>query len=1499
MFRIINGGGGLAAPQFAWQAVGAGYNGTWLNNAARLGILASDGNNGMQARFSSMTEESGVCAIRTSRTIGASRSGTISTFRIKAGLKSIRAAFFRGDYRKTLPRVEGTLAAIKRSLSSGAKIEDRLLSYYYTARIMLKVAKYHEYMFREGMRKHSVQILLLDESGQRVLLQKRGQFKRLFADTYTVSANAKPAPGASVEEAAATAVEKEVGLALPPSRLKRVGDEGSYANYLVSYDFLAFSDTEESALKSAADEMSLSAGITATYDPLKRSLAVMTVDPHVSRKEVRKVAEAIRGRTGVEYVYPVFDRGANFLVTCRLTSAEEERVCMEMRSGKRRAINDMSSRADVRTLKRVDSDDMRFMHWMEVRHLFAARPQEFALDLTAPYFGRDEVWEAVGCKLPGMIDVDDTAAGFAFVAGGKGANTHFLRGLTKKIPDLHVPETAVLPINVYERVVLADATIRRNIAALEKATTPDERRRIAETIHDQIGALELPADVVADVGRVFRTFGHDVAVRSSANAEDMKKHTAAGRADSFMHQVTLEGVLESIIRVWQSLFSDGFVEYREDMDFPHTKARMAVLLQKFVSPAAAGVVFSFDPATNRPVYRISAQPGLGEGVVEGEGSVDFWRVGLTGKEILEKHIALKQVRFVEAKGGGSRREDVAIHDPSLSDRNVLRLADIAKKVHHAYREDGRADNIDLEYVLDRDGKFIVVQTRAKEIDLETDKNGDKVFKYLTIDVDRLPDGVTLIPLYDRAEVAFRGAVTARLQVLYGTAADVIPGMILVAHHTNNEFNGVFASIVAVITTDGDSTSHAGQHAYEKKIPCVVGALGALGLLAKYDGRVITFDASARMFVVGACPLKEVEESLSVWRADEQEVLAANVRKDVHEIFRSWEQSKAKRSRVFLEDYEGHWRRRSNAYGHFQLDYYYRAWDRLTEILNGMFASRRPWKLRAQERQIKVERRGEHLFKTLLHRVTDNDPQSIYHYLMGVEGFSVDDAARLFDARWEGFRNFAQFMGGTRSIDRDNVEGVVDNLVDAFVWMHFGFWLDVVVEKFAAEQLQYISDDGSFHNMLRSEAVADRERLVSVDPLRSDVPKGKVLFLSRNKDKEIYAVLERIRSEGRAVQAFDRAETAQVRDGLREASPAIYETIDAWSMRYKNVKEDLNCSSDTDEYVVDLQRRLRTANALSLGALANCYRVYVGEHGKDCAEIESIRERDPEYYLLLKGHARLLAARAQHKGWEEMSSEQQSVAFLEVGEERIAQALPLALKEVEQAYRRDSKLRSSARNMLDAYPSLKRIMVLSAKQLALREDGHHLIVPHQRRIAQMMLEAAAPFAPAILPLAEDVFEISTDEFVGLLQEEDPSYISSTFGRQAMLEAAEWAMIQQWSIEKKHLAEIATDPQSLWKELMLHGYINAYGAIQDSVKQMTSVKEMPLSKEHVGARDGVYNLLKGRLAIVPSVVHTYSATVDKAVEVLKRQEKAATVTRVKAYYRREAERLRERAEIIKLP
>jgi pyruvate,water dikinase len=1114
-------------------------------------------------------------------------------------------------------------------LARGVEPGDPLLSYYYFARLMKKFEAVPNNMGDAPVfRRKAVQVLAFDSTNTQVLLQRRGVFKRQFAGCDSVSASEKRKDGETATACGSRAVRREIEFDPDDHRFEVVGQENAFETHLTCVSFLSLSGEEEEALRRVAAKPGFANGIAVHYYPQARSLFVYTIDPSIGREKTIAVADEIRATTGIPYIFGFSNTDDNSLLVYRLSSEEESfvKALMARKAQAKRAASECAAEGlDEQGLLDLDADDMHFEPWIKARCESRTDPERFALPLTAPYFPHDEVWSAMGFTVPEVLDVSEPMASLACLAGGKAANSHVLSSLARDWGAFHAPPAVVLTTAVFESVVLTAPEIRAEIAALDREVNSEALGLRAARARSAILALRLPETLVSAVAAQFSRLGSDVAVRSSATFEDTEKYSAAGQADTTLHQITLAAVLDSIRQVWASLFADGFILYRNKANQLHSRARMAVLMQSFVHSEVSGVVFSFDPQSERPGYLISAQPGLGEGVVQGNGKADQWLVGLLCDSILERWIRVKRERIVPQPGGGIGRERIEMTSPSLSDDAVLRVADVARRVHENLVAMGLLEEIDIEYAVDGFGRIHALQARSKPSQRVVRASGELLIWVTAVDSAGLPAGVRKIQLDQDSLIAVEGAATGVLQIDdKRDAAACRPGAILVANQTSNDYNLVFGSLAAVITTDGNLTSHAAQHAYEKRIPCVVGSTGAMEQLALLDGKLVTFDAGARAVYEGAVPTVLEKRSLGLWLFDRNRICSFSDEGSRHENHRPWWDSKKKRPVIFMEDFEGHFRRRSNRYCYFQLDYFYKAWDYVNDFLTHAFGARTQQVLKPQRRLIKaLDCRHQ-----LVHDVADDDPGSIYYYLRSVQDFGITDLEWLFENRLERFRKFGEFVRGLKRIDESNAEALVDNILDVFVGMHFGFWLDAVAEDFAAHQFKYISERASFHNILRDEAIAEEERTFKVDPLNPGIPAGKVLNLSRERDKEIYALTEEIRSSAGLRGVFEAGDSALVRAGLLDRYPEILRVIDGWSMKYKLTLEDLDVLSDTDEYICALQVRLREDNSMRAQALCGVYHEYLAVRGGRGGDLSAMAGADRNLYLLCRASARQTVATAR-------------------------------------------------------------------------------------------------------------------------------------------------------------------------------------------------------------------------------------------------------------------------------
>ena len=283
-----------------------------------------------------------------------------------------------------------------------------------------------------------------------------------------------------------------------------------------------------------------------------------------------------------------------------------------------------------------------------------------------------------------VIGLDHPDAGKLELVGGKAANLSALIGAGFPVPGGFCVATPA-----YAEVAAAaglSASARENREALIAAPVP-------AAIADAVTAAyaELGADV-------------PVAVRSSATAEDLPGASFAGQQDTFLNVVGAEAVVDAVRRCWASLWTDRAVSYRAEAGIGH--AELAVVVQRMVDSAVAGVLFTADPVSGRRTRTvIDAAPGLGEAVVSGAVNPDHVTVdGAT--TIVEHRVGDKAIAIRSRPGGGTDRVALAGTAPCLTDAQIRDLVALGRRVERHFGVPQ-----DIEWAIDADGALWLTQSR--------------------------------------------------------------------------------------------------------------------------------------------------------------------------------------------------------------------------------------------------------------------------------------------------------------------------------------------------------------------------------------------------------------------------------------------------------------------------------------------------------------------------------------------------------------------------------------------------------------------------------------------------------------------------------------------------------------------------------------------------------------------------------------------------------------------
>jgi pyruvate,water dikinase len=421
------------------------------------------------------------------------------------------------------------------------------------------------------------------------------------------------------------------------------------------------------------------------------------------------------------------------------------------------------------------------------------------------------------------------------LVGGKNASLgELFRELAPK--GVSVPDGFAVTAHAYRHFLRSAGlaqVIERTLADLDPRDVDDLRRRGREVRH-AILAASLPADLARAVTDAYDQLGAgsadllDVAVRSSATAEDLPEASFAGQQETYLNVQGHAALLESCKRCFASLFTDRAVSYRAERGFGHGAIALSVGVQRMVRSdlGAAGVMFSIDTETGfRDVVLINASYGLGENVVQGSVTPDEYYVfkptlAQGFRPILRKHVGTKEFKLVYDVGGkkGVKNVPVPAGDRvrfAIGDDDILTLARWACLIEAHYGTTrGQPTPMDMEWAKDgRTGELFIVQARPETV--QARKRRDVLEQY------RLPErGRVLATGQSVGEKIGQGRahVIRDVQSLH----EFGDGEVLVTDKTDPDWEPVLKKAAAVVTNRGGRTCHAAIVSRELGIPAVVG-----------------------------------------------------------------------------------------------------------------------------------------------------------------------------------------------------------------------------------------------------------------------------------------------------------------------------------------------------------------------------------------------------------------------------------------------------------------------------------------------------------------------------------------------------------------------------------------------------------------------------------------------------------------------------------------------------
>ena len=437
------------------------------------------------------------------------------------------------------------------------------------------------------------------------------------------------------------------------------------------------------------------------------------------------------------------------------------------------------------------------------------------------------------------------------LVGGKNASLgEMFRNLAKK--NVNIPNGFAVTAYAYHYFLKKAGIkqqIKRVLTGLNKKNLLDLRER-GKKARETILNANLPVELEKEIKKAYDklcklyTKNTDVAVRSSATAEDLPDASFAGQQETFLNIKGHEQLLEACKKCFASLFTNRAISYRVDKSFDHFSIGLSIGVQKMVrsDKASSGVMFTIDTETGfRNVVYITGVYGLGENIVQGAVNPDEWYVFKPTQTIISRKIGEKAKRMIDANNNNNNRTTTNIivsqserNNYCLTDKEVLQLADWGMIIEEHYSKKAKKFKpMDIEWAKDGiTGKLFIVQARPETIHANKQANVLEEYK-LVQEGQKIVSG--------RAVGNKIGSGSANVIIDVHGINRFKVGEVLVTEMTDPDWQPIMKIASAIVTNRGGATCHAAIVARELGIPCIVGTKEATKKIK--SNQPITVDCS--------------------------------------------------------------------------------------------------------------------------------------------------------------------------------------------------------------------------------------------------------------------------------------------------------------------------------------------------------------------------------------------------------------------------------------------------------------------------------------------------------------------------------------------------------------------------------------------------------------------------------------------------------------------------------
>ncbi len=399
---------------------------------------------------------------------------------------------------------------------------------------------------------------------------------------------------------------------------------------------------------------------------------------------------------------------------------------------------------------------------------------------------------------------------------------------------IKVPNGFATTAAAYE-YFLESTGLKKDIKAilrdLDTKDIPDLMRRGA-LIRKKIIATQLPVDFSRAIVKAYQELSAsykvknlDVAVRSSATAEDLPDASFAGQQETFLNVTGEKDLLLAVKKCIASLFTDRAISYRVDKKFDHFSIALSVGVQKMVRSdlGSSGVMFTIDTESGfRNAILINSIFGLGENIVQGHVTPDEFYFFKPTQKIISRSFGRKDIKMVYSSQGGRPVKNVKIAaneqlKPSLTDRQVVQLAKWGMLIEEHYRRP-----MDIEFALDgRNNELYIIQARPETVQSVKNRNVIEHYKLAK-------KGRVIISGQSVGNKIGAGEANRIMEVRHISSFKA--GQVLVTDMTDPDWEPIMKIASAIVTDKGGRTCHAAIVSRELGVPCIVGTRQASRLI---------------------------------------------------------------------------------------------------------------------------------------------------------------------------------------------------------------------------------------------------------------------------------------------------------------------------------------------------------------------------------------------------------------------------------------------------------------------------------------------------------------------------------------------------------------------------------------------------------------------------------------------------------------------------------------------